>query len=116
MNEFYTRIPMRHHVTEMDHQEQEKRMGTMLDYLLEEDCDVEIDVWNCEDLVEQFEFEVVDRYLKSEGAIEDMRSGLPRSEIVEDLWEGFEQWADQKMKHDMDFYFSKMDEEEALYE
>ncbi len=70
----------------------------MLDYLLEEPCECfKSSVWNKDWLMKEFEACVVSPTVGAAWAIDEMEAGVPVNAILDNIWEGYEKWAEEQL-------------------
>lgn len=51
--------------------------------------------WNLHWLMKEFEEKVVRNLIWSAWAIDEMAAGIPQETIVNDIWQGYESWAEE---------------------
>ena len=70
----------------------------MIDAWLEEPCDdPRLCTWNMVWLIDLFKEEVLKPLMHSCWAIDEMDAGVPAETIEDDIWKGYEKWAEEKL-------------------
>lgn len=82
----------------------------MLDYLLEEPCERTNKAWDTVWLMYKFEKEVVAPKIRDPEVVEEMRAGVPVDDLLDDIWKGFEEWADEYLNDEKQAYYEGLDE------
>lgn len=84
----------------------------MLDYLLEEACEDEtLSVWAREWLMREYEELVIRPNMRSCWAIDELEAGVSADVIIENLWEGYEKWCDERLENERREYYAMADQE-----
>lgn len=84
----------------------------MLDYMLEEPCEsFKTCVWNKDWLMVEFEACVVRPTINSCWAIDEMEAGVPISAILDNIWEGYEKWAEEYLDNEKESFYEGFEDE-----
>lgn len=78
-----------------------------MDYMLEEPCeDPRDDVWNMDWMREAFQRDVVTPVMHQGWALDEVAAGETTvQELIENLWEGYEDWCDDNYAMIAEGYF-----------
>jgi len=83
----------------------------MLDYMLEEPVECfKTSVWNKDWLMKEFEECVVRPTINASWAIDELEAGVPMSALLDNLWEGYEKWAEEYLDNEQTSFYEGCDE------
>lgn len=83
----------------------------MLDYMLEEPVECfKTCVWNKDWLMTEFQACVVTPTVNAAWAIDELMAGVPMASLLDNIWEGYEKWAEEYLDNEQTSFFEGCDE------